>query len=113
MLRQRPASDELRDEVSPFGHSSSVARARWASVPECPLRLIWPILRRDVRTRYFIRVDPPPDEGAAPRVPQELRQRLLDALSARFEPTLLPHWEAISITSIPTDRAGSDSNKEI
>jgi hypothetical protein len=66
-----------------------------------------------VRTRYFIRVDPPPDEGEAPRVPPELRQRLLDALSARFEPTLLPHWEAISITSIPTDRAGSDSNKEM
>lgn len=50
--------------------------------------------------RYFLRVDPPPEQGEAPRVPPEVRERVLEGLGHRFDPRPREYWEAIDVTSV-------------
>lgn len=52
------------------------------------------------RMRYFLRVDPPSEEGESPRVPPDVRERVLEGLQHRFHPRPLEYWEAIDITSV-------------
>jgi len=65
------------------------------------------------RVRYFIRVEPIPEDGAESPVPPELRHRILEALSHRFSPTLRDYWDAIDITSAPGNRVGPAANREM
>jgi hypothetical protein len=51
------------------------------------------------RVQYFLRVDPPPEEGEPPRVPPEVRERVLEGLRHRFAPRPREYWEAIDVTS--------------
>jgi hypothetical protein len=46
------------------------------------------------------RVDPPPEEGEARRVPPEVHERVLEGLRHRFDPCPREYWEAIDITSV-------------
>jgi hypothetical protein len=54
------------------------------------------------RVRYFLRVDPPPEEGAPRRVPPDVRERVLEGLRRRFDPKPRGYWEAIDVTSVNT-----------
>lgn len=63
------------------------------------------------RVRYFLRVDPPPEEGEAPRVPPDLRERVIEGLRHRFEPRPCDYWEAIDITCVSTRRLPEDFDR--
>lgn len=60
----------------------------------------WIVGRDDQRVRYFLRVDPPPQEGAPLRVPPHVREQVLEGLRHRFDPKPRNYWEAIDITSL-------------
>jgi len=53
-----------------------------------------------LRYRYFLRTDPPTQEGEPPRVPPDVREHVLDGLRERFDPEPLDYWEAIHVTSV-------------
>jgi hypothetical protein len=85
-----------------------------ASIGECQYPLVKP------RVRYFLRVDPPPEEGEAARVPPDVRDRVLEGLRHRFEPHPRPYWEAIDITSVSSrlltdefDRINSEVHRRL
>jgi hypothetical protein len=61
-----------------------------------------------VRVRYFLRTDPPTAMDEPPRVPRDVRDRLLEGLGYRFEPSTRPYWEAIDVTSLPGRRVAGE-----
>ncbi len=72
------------------------------------------------RVRYFLRVDPPPEQGEPPRVPPEVRERVLEGLRHRFDPRPGEFWEAIDITSVSSrllseefDRINSEVHRRL
>lgn len=65
------------------------------------------------RTRYFIRIDPVPQDDDPPRVPAELGERLVDVLSVLFDPVCREYWEAIDISSIPSQRTAEAAHREM
>lgn len=72
------------------------------------------------RVRYFLRVDPPPEEGAPRRVPPDVRERVLEGLRRRFDPKPRGYWEAIDVTSVNTrllpegfDRINSEVHRRL
>jgi hypothetical protein len=64
-----------------------------------------------VRYEYFLRVDPPPEDNEAPRVPPDVRERVLEVLRHRFDPRPLEYWEAIHITSVSSRLLPDEFNR--
>ena len=73
----------------------------------------------DQRIQYFLRVDPPSDEGEPLRVPPDVRERVLEGLRHRFDPKPRDYWEAIDITTLKIrgtsdfDRVNAEAHRRL